>query len=33
MIDLTGLAAGVYVARVEFEGTDFTAKVVKTNRR
>jgi hypothetical protein len=33
MIDLTGLAAGVYVARVESEGTSFTAKVVKTNRR
>jgi len=32
-IDLSGLAAGVYVVRVESEGKSFMAKVVKTNRR
>jgi hypothetical protein len=32
-IDLSGLAAGVYVVRVEADGKSFTAKVVKTNRR
>ena len=33
MIDLTGLAAGVYVVRVESERKSFTTKVVKLNRR
>jgi hypothetical protein len=33
VIDLSGLAAGVYVVRVEAERKSFTAKVVKTNRR
>jgi hypothetical protein len=33
VIDLSGLAAGVYVVRVPSEGKSFTAKVVKTNRR
>ena len=32
-IDLSCLAAGVYVVRVESEGNYFTAKVVKTDRR
>jgi hypothetical protein len=33
VIDLAGLATGVYVVRVKSEGTNLTAKVVKTNRR
>jgi hypothetical protein len=33
VLDLSGLAAGVYVVRVKAEGKSFTAKVVKTNRR
>ncbi|HTW92320.1 MAG TPA: T9SS type A sorting domain-containing protein [bacterium] len=33
VIDLAGLAAGVYVIRVESVERSFTAKVVKTNRR
>jgi hypothetical protein len=33
VLDLTGLAAGVYVLRVKSEGENFTAKVVKANRR
>lgn len=33
VIDLAGLAAGVYVVRVESEGKNLTTKVVKTNRR
>jgi hypothetical protein len=33
VMDLSGLAAGVYVVRVQSEGKSFTAKVVKTNRR
>ncbi|MCX6843466.1 MAG: T9SS type A sorting domain-containing protein [candidate division WOR-3 bacterium] len=33
VIDLSGLAAGVYVVKVEAERKSFTAKVVKTNRR
>jgi hypothetical protein len=33
VLDLSGLAAGVYVVRVQSEGKSFTAKVVKTNRR
>jgi hypothetical protein len=33
LIDLSGLAAGVYVVKVEAERKSFTAKVVKTNRR
>jgi hypothetical protein len=33
LLDLSGLAAGVYVVRVGSEGRIFTAKVVKANRR
>jgi hypothetical protein len=33
VLDLTGLAAGVYVLRVKSEGENFTAKVVKANGR
>jgi hypothetical protein len=33
VIDLSGLAAGVYVIKVDAERKSFTAKVVKTNRR
>lgn len=33
VIDLTGLAAGVYVVRVESVGKSFSTKVVKTSRR
>jgi hypothetical protein len=33
IVDLSGLAAGVYVIKVDTEGKSFTAKVVRTNRR
>jgi hypothetical protein len=33
ILDLSRLAAGVYVVRVKSEGESFTAKVVKTNKR